>query len=69
MPKINLITMDHVIEGTMAIKFGSFVLVLMMFFIAKISFETAIAEKTPEHVSDRSPASIDQSYHDHLNNR
>ncbi len=44
-------------------------MVLMMFFIAKISFETAMAEKIPERISDRSPASIDQSYHDHLMKR
>ncbi len=50
----------------MAIKLGSIVMVLMMFFFAKISFETAIAQKTPETFGDRSPASIDQSYRDHL---
>jgi hypothetical protein len=55
----------------MGVKLGSIVMVLMMFFIAKISFETAMAEKNPEHqaVNDRSPASIDQSYHDHMNKR
>lgn len=50
----------------MSIKLGSVVMVLMMFFIAKISFESAIAEKVPERISDRSPASIDQSYNEHL---
>jgi hypothetical protein len=50
----------------MSIKLGSVVMVLMMFFIAKISFETAIAEKAPERINERSPASIDQSYNDHL---
>lgn len=41
-------------------------MVLMMFFIAKISFDTAVAERAPERVTDRSPASIDQSYADHI---
>ena len=50
----------------MAIKLGSIVMVLMMFFFAKISFETAIAQKSPETLNDRSPASIDQSYREHL---
>lgn len=53
----------------MSIKLGSVVMVLMMFFIAKISFETAIAEKVPERINDRSPASIDQSYNDHMAKR
>lgn len=53
----------------MSIKLGSVVMVLMMFFIAKISFETAIAEKAPERINDRSPASIDQSYNDHMAKR
>lgn len=55
----------------MGVKLGSIVMVLMVFFIAKISFETAMAEKNPEgaKVNDRSPASIDQSYHDHMNKR
>lgn len=45
-------------------------MVLMMFFIAKISFETAMAEKVePDRVSERSPASIDKSYNDHMNSR
>ena len=44
-------------------------MVLMFFFIAKISFETAFAEKIPERVNERSPASIDQSYNEHLNRR
>lgn len=52
----------------MGVKLGSVVMVLMMFFIAKISFETAMAEKAPERVNERSPASIDQSYNDHMNN-
>jgi hypothetical protein len=50
----------------MGVKLGSVVVVLMMFFIAKISFETAMAEKTPERVNERSPASIDQSYNEHM---
>ncbi len=53
----------------MSIKLGSIVVILMVFFIAKISFETAMAEKSPTVVNDRSPASIDQSYQDHLNKR
>jgi hypothetical protein len=56
----------------MGVKLGSIVIVLMIFFIAKISFETATAEKNPEHLktaNDRSPASIDQSYQDHMNKR
>lgn len=53
----------------MSIKLGSVVFVLMIFFIAKISFETAMAEKNPEQTNERSPASIDQSYNDHMNNK
>ncbi len=50
----------------MSIKLGSIVTVLMMFFIAKISFETAIDTKVADRVHDRSPASIDQSYNEHM---
>jgi hypothetical protein len=50
----------------MGVKLGSIVMVLMFFFIAKISFETAMAEKDLT-VNDRSPASIDKSYQDHMN--
>ncbi len=53
----------------MGVKIGSVVMVLLMFFIAKISFETAMAEKAPERTNDRFPASIDQSYNDHMNKR
>lgn len=53
----------------MGVKLGSVVMVLMFFFIAKISFETAFAEKSPERLNERSPASIDQSYNEHLNRR
>lgn len=53
----------------MTIKLGSLVLVLMMFFIAKISFETAVAQKTPERENERSPASIDRSYLEHISKR
>jgi hypothetical protein len=53
----------------MGVKLGSIVMVLIMFFIAKISFETAMAEKSPETINERSPASTDQSYNDHMNNR
>jgi hypothetical protein len=57
----------------MGVKLGSVVMVLMVFFIAKISFETATNE--PSHTkeiaasNERSPASIDQSYHDHMNKK
>lgn len=50
----------------MGMKLGSIVLVLMVSFIAKISIESAMAEKLPEKHNDRSPASIDQSYNDHM---
>lgn len=56
----------------MSIKFGSIVMLLMIFFIAKVSFESAMAEKNPERISnsnERSPASIDKSYIDHLNKK
>jgi len=54
----------------MGVKLGSIVMVLVMFFIAKISFETAMDKKiTEEKSNDRSPASIDQSYQDHLNKK
>lgn len=56
----------------MGVKLGSIVMVLMVCFIAKISFETATAKNTPHETAknnDRSPASIDQSYHDHMNKR
>jgi hypothetical protein len=57
------------LEEDMGVKLSSIVMVLMMFFIAKISFETAVAEKAPERINPRSPASIDQSYHDHMNQK
>jgi hypothetical protein len=50
-------------------KLSSMVMVLMIFFIAKISFETVMTEKVPERINDRSAASIDKSYQDHLNKR
>ncbi len=55
----------------MGVKFSSIVMVLLVCFIAKISFESATASNKvdPSHVNERSPASIDQSYHDHLNKR
>ena len=53
----------------MGVKIGSVVMVLMMFFIAKISFETAMAERDTPSLNERSPASIDQSYNDHMNKR
>jgi len=51
----------------MGVKLGSVVMIMVMFFIAKVSFESAMAEKTPDKLNERSPASIDQSYNDHLN--
>lgn len=57
------------LEEDMGVKLSSIVMVLMMFFIAKISFETAMAEKAPEKVNERSPASIDASYNDHMNKK
>lgn len=53
----------------MGVKLGTIVAVLLMFFIAKITFETAFAERSPDPVNERSPASIDQSYNDHMNRR
>lgn len=53
----------------MTVKLSSVVMVLMMFFIAKISFESATAENVPRQYHERSPASIDQSYNDHMNKR
>ena len=54
----------------MVVKLGSIVVILMILFIAKISFETAFADKSQEAtLNTRSPASIDQSYNDHLNRR
>ncbi len=53
----------------MTIKLGSIVMVLMVFFIAKISFETAMAEKAPETYDERSPAAIDESYKNHITRR
>lgn len=53
----------------MGVKLGSIVMVLMVFFIAKVSFESATADNSPEmhKTNDRSPASIDQSYYEHMN--
>jgi hypothetical protein len=55
----------------MTIKLGSVVMFLLMVFFAKISIETVSAEKLPQanFLSDRSPASIDKSYKDHMNRR
>ena len=56
----------------MGIKLGSIVMVLMVFFIMKVSFETATAESNPgeiAQINDRTPASIDQSYFEHMNKR
>jgi hypothetical protein len=52
----------------MSIKLGSIVMMLMMVFIAKISYETAMTENTEvAMLNDRAPASIDRSYQEHLN--
>jgi hypothetical protein len=54
----------------MGVKLSSIVMILMIFFIAKVSIESATASKRPEgHIvsNERSPASIDKSYFDHLN--
>lgn len=65
-----IIKPDQFREAIMSIKLGSIVTVLMMFFIAKISFETAIEDKVQDRrISERSPASIDQSYNDHMMRR
>ncbi len=61
-----IIKPDQFRNTIMSIKLGSIVTVLMMFFIAKISFETAIDTKVADRVYDRTPASIDQSYNDHM---
>ena len=61
------ITLIVIFGAFMGVKLGSIVMILMVFFIAKISFETAMAEKTPDRVNERSPASIDQSYNEHMN--
>lgn len=56
----------------MQLKLGSIVMILMVCFLAKISFETATAQNhfpDKNQTNDRSPASIDQSYHDHLNKK
>ena len=50
----------------MGMKLGSVVMIILGIFIAKISFETALAEKNPELVNERSPASIDKSYNEHI---
>jgi hypothetical protein len=56
----------------MGVKFGTIIIILLISFIAKVTFETATAEKNAELTSaenERSPASIDRSYQDHLNRR
>jgi hypothetical protein len=55
----------------MAMKFSSIVMILLVFFIAKISIESVSAAKRSDQISDneRSPASIDRSYQEHLNQR
>ena len=67
------ITLIERLKGTevMGIKFGSIVMLLLVFFVVKISFESAMAEKNPDRIQDneRSPASIDKSYIDHLNKK
>jgi hypothetical protein len=60
---------DQFRETIMSIKLGSIVTVLILVFIAKISFETATEEKISPRITERSPASIDQSYNDHMMRR
>lgn len=50
----------------MQLKVGSFVVIMIVGFIVKISFETAMAEKVPHHSIERIPASIDKNYRDHM---
>ncbi|HXH31050.1 MAG TPA: hypothetical protein VNJ01_09580 [Bacteriovoracaceae bacterium] len=50
----------------MGFKMGSIVMILMLVFIAKISLESAIGEKEPEKIHERTTASIDQSYYEQM---
>ncbi|HLW57694.1 MAG TPA: hypothetical protein VKY27_09935 [Bacteriovoracaceae bacterium] len=50
----------------MQFKIGSLLILLIVGFIVKISFETAFAEKVPHHSPERIPASIDQNYRDYV---
>lgn len=50
----------------MQFKIGSIVALLIVGFIVKISFETAMAEKVPHHSLERIPSSIDKNYRDHM---
>ncbi len=50
----------------MAFKMGSLVMVLMMVFFAKISFESVFGTKGQESINARTTASIDQSYTEHI---
>jgi len=55
----------------MQVKFGSIVTALILAFIVKISYETATSQNSAKAASldERSPASIDKSYQDHLARR
>lgn len=56
----------------MQFKLSSLVIVMVFGFIAKVTIETAMAEKVPRHSMERIPASIDKNYRDHMtaaNNR
>jgi hypothetical protein len=53
----------------MTIKLSSVVVALVFMFIAKISFEAAVGEKNSETPHERTTASIDKSYQDHMNRR
>lgn len=50
----------------MQFKIGSILVLLIIGFIVKISFETAMAEKVPHHSQERIPASIDKNYQDYM---
>ena len=71
LPLVATILIERLRIGVMGVKLGSVVMVLMFFFIAKISFESATGGTSSHELSqvdnERSPASIDQSYHDHMN--
>ena len=53
----------------MQFKIGPVVIILVVCFVVKISFETAMAEKVPHHSIERIPASIDKNYNDYMARR
>lgn len=50
----------------MHLKISSFVAFLVICFIVKVSFETAMAEKVPHDSAERIPASIDKNYREYM---